>query len=619
MRRISTAFCILLSFLFLGIFLPEPKAEAQNSVPEGYVGITDRAGLEQITSTPDGKYILMNDIDLSASPWSALCSEDYPFTGVFDGNGYTLYGMDVTHSTKACGLFSYICGGTVRALTLSGTSCGPIAGLVAGKVSRGVISDCTVSGTVTSSFFGGGIVGQICGNGVTISECSSSAVLSGTASESGELFLGGICGAVYGTGQVLTQCDFVGKLQPSGSIFSAGGIAGLLDGGSEGVITLQGTLSQGELTLSSFHAANVGGIVGRIGGALENATAGSGSITVKKSSFSGRWSTTDCSGVLSLGGIVGRAEAVSGSISVTQCTSSGNLTATGHPNFQYSDGYRCVSCSASLGNVVSENGGTVAAQQNLDVTYTAFVGGILGAGNTDGGILHLSQCAFSGSLSGTGSPLMLGGIVGLNQVDSGTATIEDCVSAGALRDATPVHGEIASVHGGIVGFHGGGGTATLRRCFSSCELSVDYPLCDGAVVGLVSAYNGTDYTTPNPGVTVSSCYFWTGVRDAYGIPLSGEAVSDANTYVGFDFTALWQIHPLSGMPDLREASLTVSTPLKGDVDGNGKMTRYDAVLLARHLTGNAPLTDAQKQRADYNGDGILNSLDTTLILRNLAE
>ena len=144
-----------------------------------------------------------------------------------------------------------------------------------------------------------------------------------------------------------------------------------------------------------------------------------------------------------------------------------------------------------------------------------------------------------------------------------------------------------------------------------------YPLCDGAVVGLVSRYDGVDYTTPNPAVTVSSCYFPTGVRDAYGIPLTGEAISDPNTYADFDFTTLWQIHPLSGMPDLRQASLTTLTPSKGDVDGNGKRTRYDAVLLARHLTGNAPLTDAQKQRADYNNDGTLNSLDTTLILRNL--
>lgn len=618
MRRISTAFCILLSFLFLGIFLPEPKAEAQNSVPEGYVGITDRAGLEQISSNPDGKYILMNDIDLSASPWSSLCSEDDPFTGIFDGNGHTLYGMNVAHSTQACGLFSYLCGGTVRSLNLSGTSSGPIAGLVAGKVSRGVISNCTVSGTVSSSFFGGGIVGQVCGNGVTVSECTSSALLSGTASESGELFLGGICGAVYGTGQVMTKCDFNGKLQPSGAVFSVGGIAGLLNGGAEGIITLQETHSQGELILSASQTANVGGIVGRVGGVLENAVPGSGCVTVAKSSFSGSWSDIGCGGVLSLGGIVGRAEAAEQQIVITQCTSSGSLTGVGHPNFQSSDGYRCTSCSASLGSVVSENGGTVAAQQNLDVTYTAFVGGILGAGKTNGGTLHLSQCAFSGSLFGTGSPLMLGGIVGLNQADSGTAIIEDCVSTGSLRDATPVHGEIASVHGGIVGFHGGGGTATVQRCFSSCELSVDYPLCDGAVVGLVSRYDGIDYTTPNPAVTVSSCYFWTGVRDAYGIALSGEAVSNPNTYVGFDFTALWQIHPLSGMPDLREASLSTSAPGKGDVDGNGAVTRYDTVLLARHLTGNAPLTDGQKQRADYNGDGILNSLDTTLILRNLA-
>lgn len=616
MRRTSTAFFILLSFLFLWIFLPEPKTEAQNSVPAGYVGITDRAGLEQISAAPDGKYILMNDIDLGEASWTALCTEAEPFTGILDGNGKTLYGMSVSDSQSACGLFSYICGGRVQSLTVSGTSSGSVAGLVVGKISRGEVLDCTVSGTVSSSFFGGGIVGQICGSGVTVSNCSSSAVLSGISSQTGELYLGGVCGAVYGTGQVLTQCDFGGKLQPSGDRFSVGGIAGLLDGGSQGVITLREHHVGGEMTFSAREAANVGGIVGRVGGALEGTAAGDGSVSVEKSSFSGVWSTNGCGGVLSLGGIVGRAEASLANISVIQCVSSGNLLGTGHSDFRSSDGYRCISCGTSLGSVYTENGGTVAVQQDLDVTYSAFVGGILGASVTDGGRLHLSQCAFSGNLLGAGGPLMLGGIVGLNRVDSGTAIIEDCVSAGTLSDATPVHGEIASVHGGIVAFHGGFGTVTLRRCFSSCELSVDYPLCDGAVVGLVSTYNGNDYAAVNPDVTVSSCYSLTGVRDAYGVSLSGASVSDSNTYEGFDFTTLWQIHPVSGMPDLRGASVSVEVTVLGDVDGNGRVTRYDAVLLSRHLTGNSPLTDAQKQRADCNGDGILNSLDVTLILRN---
>lgn len=620
MKRISVLVCLLLSFLFLGVLLPDPKTEAQVEIPEGFTGIYDRAGLESISASPDGKYILMNDISLSGADWIALCSQEDPFTGVFDGNGRTVYGMTVSDTEYACGLFSYICGGTVKSLTVSGSASGSIAGLVAGWISRGTVENCTAEGTVTASFFGGGIVGRIYGSAVTLTGCISKATLSGTGSSAGELQIGGICGGVSGTGQVFTNCEFSGNLAVSGSEVSVGGIAGVLDEGKGGVITLSGNRCNGKLTLSHTENAYVGGIAGRVGSRNE---AGGGTITISKCTFSGDWGGSGCQGVLFLGGIVGRAEAL-GEITLTQCSSVGSLSGTGHPDFENPDGtgYRCTACAVSLGKVESQNHGTVLVQVNFDVNYTAFVGGILGEGvaysleesGTDGGKLNLSQCSSAVSLEGVGAPLMLGGIVASTRVTTGgTAVVEDCFSAGRLTDLSPVHGELASAQGGIVGFFGGSGTATLQRCFSACEMIVDHPLTDGVIAGLVSPYFGENAT-----ITVSDCYTFSGVRDFYGTPLSGVQVSDPATYQGFDFTSVWQINPISGMPNPKESALVVESAPLGDVDGNGKITRYDGVLLSRYLTGNSPLTSAQLQRADYNGDGVWNVLDVTAILRNAS-
>ncbi len=609
MKRCSVLLCFLLSFFLLGGILPSPKTEAQDSVPAGWTGIYDRAGLESISAAPGGNYILMNDIDLSAGPWQALCSQDAPFTGTLNGNGHTVYGMTVSDSVDGCGLFSYLCGGTVQSLTVSGTSSGPIAGILAGKISRGTVKDCSVSGRVNSSFFGGGIAGQISGSSVTLSGCHSRVTLSGTGSSAGELVLGGICGGVYGTGQVFSDCTFSGELSPQGPVVNAGGIAGLLEGGADGVITVLESHSQGTLSLSYTESACVGGIAGRIG---------NGTVTLSRCTFTGDWRDSDCRGVLSLGGIAGRAESA-GQIVVTQCSSSGSLTGVSHSDFSYSDGYRCTGCSALLGSVGTSNGGTVAVQRDLEVDYSAYVGGIVGASIANGGTVKVSQCSSSVFLTGSGAPLMMGGIVGMNRADAGTALIEDCFSGGRITDSSPVHGEIASAHGGIAGFHGGTGRAELTRCFSSCELQVDYPLADGAIAGIVSAFYGDSIASPDPNaVSVNACYTWTGVRDAYGIPLTGTQVSDPSSYEEFDFLSVWKMDSGSGTPRPQSSALAEASALPGDVDGNGRITRHDGVLLARYLTGNSPLTEAQRQRADLNGDGALNSLDTALILRRAS-
>ena len=608
MKRGILTGLLLLSFLFSAMVLPHRPSDALDSIPAGWVGIYDRAGLEAISAAPEKQYILMRNIDLSDGPWTALCSSDTPFTGVLDGNGYTISGMTVSDGVNPCGLFSYLSGGTVKSLTVKGSASGPIAGLIAGKADHGTVQGCTVMGTVSSDFFGGGMLGQIRGQGVTVTQCTSTVALSGTGSADGELFLGGICGAVYGTGQVLSQCEFNGSIAPAGSHLYVGGIAGEIHGGANGTVSVATCISSGSLTLSSYKTLFAGGIVGRMS---------QGSLSVSDCSFHGTWGGGRCDGTLYLGGIVGRAEAsVKGEI--IGCVSLGSVSGVGHPDYAKDSGgdYRCTVCSARLGETVSENSGMSVGFVNLEIEYTSFVGGILGYGLADGGTLTVSQCGSSSTVSATGSPVMLGGISGINRADSGTALMTDCFFGGRVVYASAPHGELASAIGGIVGTNGGFSTATVQRCVSTCEPEGVYVLGTGAVAGVNSPFYVGDGVPENQ-VTVVSCYVFT-ENDSCGTALSGLQMSNPASFDGFDFTSLWQINPATELPNPCRGMVTPATFPRGDVDGNGQLTRLDAVLLNRYLSGDSPLTAAQLQRADFDGNGTVNSRDVTALMQSTA-
>lgn len=605
MKRYAVTVLVLLSFLFPLMVLHHRTSDALDTVPDGWVGIYDREGLEAISTAPEKQYILMNDIDLSASEWTALCSSDAPFVGTLDGNGHTVYGMTVSDSVNACGLISYLSGGTITSLRVMGTASGPMAGLVVGKAGSGTIRDCTAEGTVNSDFFGGGICGQIRGQGVTVTGCTSSVKLSGTAAAESELFLGGICGGVFGNGQVISHCEFTGTLSPGGNRIFAGGIAGEVSGSASDTLSVVSCHSKGALSLASFETATVGGVVGRLNG---------GNISLSDCSFEGSWGGGTCSSTLVLGGIVGSAEA-SATTEISQCRSFGSLSGAGHPDYQKDSAgdYRCTACSVSLGKTTSENYGMVIGHMNLDVSYPASVGGIIGSGLANGGTLTVSRSASSVTVSATGTPVLLGGIVGSNRSDEGSALVTDCFFGGRIRYPSPPHGEISSCVGGIAGCNVGFATATVQRCIALARPEHAYTLGTGAIVGISGSFYVGD-GVPDNAVSVQSCYTYS-ANDPYGTALSGVQMENPESFVGFDFTSHWQINPATGLPNPQGALISPSVLPLGDVDGSGIVTRSDAELLVSHLSGNLPLTAAQLQRSDVDADGTVDSRDVTKLLQ----
>jgi len=62
----------------------------------------------------------------------------------------------------------------------------------------------------------------------------------------------------------------------------------------------------------------------------------------------------------------------------------------------------------------------------------------------------------------------------------------------------------------------------------------------------------------------------------------------------------------------------VLAALAGDVDDDGRLTMYDALMLYGYTAGVSTLTDEQKLAADYDGSGTVNMVDTFVLYARIA-
>ena len=93
-------------------------------IPAGYTAIYTAAQLNNVRSNLGGKYILMNNIDVaSLGYWGPIGGGSSPFTGILDGGGYRITGMEIdlvsysqTQYAIYAGLFGQIRGGQVKKL-----------------------------------------------------------------------------------------------------------------------------------------------------------------------------------------------------------------------------------------------------------------------------------------------------------------------------------------------------------------------------------------------------------------------------------------------------------------------------------------------------------------------
>lgn len=229
----------------------------------------------------DKKVILDADIALVQEKDLSIPS----FGGIFEGNGYSIAGIDVTKAGSAMGLFRYVQeGGIVRNLTVSGKvspggSKSQVGGIVG--VNYGRLENCSFGGTVTGDTEVGGIAGVNAASG-TIRRCTSRAAVTGNHST------GGIAGSNQG---VLNNCSNAGAVNVDGTevdygledvteealedVNSASNMAAHTDsGGIAGISSGKVYYCTNTGTVGYHHVGyNTGGIVGRLSqGYLQNCT-----------------------------------------------------------------------------------------------------------------------------------------------------------------------------------------------------------------------------------------------------------------------------------------------------------------------------------------------------------
>ena len=140
-------------------------------------------------------YIQVADIDASETEnWNdgqgfePIGSNDNPFRGSYDGNGYTIKNLTIDRPDEKIGLFGWAGGGEISNVVLENVSItgGGLTGGLVGHLTRGRIVNSHVSGRVSGGEPTGGLVGRFAGGSII------DAHVSGTVS--GDDKVGGLVG-----------------------------------------------------------------------------------------------------------------------------------------------------------------------------------------------------------------------------------------------------------------------------------------------------------------------------------------------------------------------------------------------------------------------------------------
>lgn len=192
--------------------------------------IIDSVGLLSIVARDpslwSNNYSLACDLSLAGVQWQGIGSGDVPFSGVFDGKGHTVSGVQMrpvsaTGLNFSVGFFNAV-SGTIRNLKIEGSvsvSSSERILLVGGIVGEltGTVSNCSFTGTVGVEGVGnsircGGLVGLV--RGGSVSACLMYADVTGVSE--GNCYLGGLAGGAVDASVV--NCAGLGTVSGSGTL-----------------------------------------------------------------------------------------------------------------------------------------------------------------------------------------------------------------------------------------------------------------------------------------------------------------------------------------------------------------------------------------------------------------
>lgn len=160
-----------------------------------------------------------NIVFASGEPYTAIGNSNKPFSGTYDGGGFTVSGININKlSDNSQGLFGCIgASGTVKNVTLHNSIIqgNQYVGGIAGDNSGRIQNCSSITNQINGTIYVGGIAGRINSNAVVESSYSSSQVNGGAKA-------GGVVG--YNNYGQVSQCWSTGNVISNGE--HAGGICG---------------------------------------------------------------------------------------------------------------------------------------------------------------------------------------------------------------------------------------------------------------------------------------------------------------------------------------------------------------------------------------------------------
>ncbi len=218
----------------------EESDRADAVIPEGYTPISDIYDLYAIRNNPEGNYILVNDIDMSATQkggdfdcgtgWDSI----EEFSGTLDGKGHRIVGMHIfgefTYDANI-GLFESCFRASIKNLGMidcdidivaTGNACNPHLGTISGE--DGHIENCYSSGRIAisgNSRYCSGYVGGLVGVRGEFEDCFNLCDIDcKNIYTEGSCDIGGITGRTYSS---IFRCYNVGNIKGSSDIGSVCG------------------------------------------------------------------------------------------------------------------------------------------------------------------------------------------------------------------------------------------------------------------------------------------------------------------------------------------------------------------------------------------------------------
>lgn len=573
MHKIISIICACV--LFLNAFTAAAFASETGTEENPYI-ITTAKELQNINNNVSAHYKLGANINLADEEFTPIGNVDTgSFTGSFDGNGYTVYNLDV-YSGKYAGLFGSN-EGVVKNVVLENVSVYGtryIGGVVAYNTSLGTVESCkVVSGIVETD---GGVnsvsIGGVCGvnEGVLSGSFSNGADVKSSASGNA----GGICG-YWNTAltEELKNVYNTGNITAGGS--SADSYSGGLIGYVESTVNINGSYNTGNITSSRY----TGGLVGYAESTVN---------------INGSYNTGNITDSYMSGGLVGFAE------SVVNVNSSYNV---GDIDGYYSGGFIAFTSDKSSTVIVyySYNTGNITA---LDYSG-GFIGYVRGNNRDVAIAVHYSYNTGSVTVSGH-YDVSAGGLIGYAYSDI-TVTVYHSYNTGNITAQTSSSYVRVDAYSG--GFIGGGYDDVAVTVGNSYNVGNVVYYSESNYVASGGLIGGFDYALVLLNINNSFSRYGSVVKGCYrgtdGMLLSSSDMKKQSAYIGWDFDETWGFDSRinEGYPILK----TTASPLSLDVS-NKPMPAGSTLQLTAYKNGvatNDVTWSANSDKASVSKTGLV--------------